>query len=190
MSGPVLLPTSTLRAISGASTQQVSYWRIYQYLRPVALPGPGRYARYGWPWAEVVICRDMVTLVRAGRTPAPPPCREGRAAGGVVSLSTYRAALARYRETLDLLGPFRGPSFCGWPDARHRQADSLLGSWLAGEAPEVMAAEYLPEDTPDALVVALEVALATLAVDRRLHGLTRDQEWQTAREVYAACEPV
>ena len=102
-----------------------------------------------------------------------------------MSTASYRTALARYRDTLDLLGPFRGPSFCGWPDARHRQADSLLGSWLAGEAPEVMAAEYLPEDTPSPVEVALEVALATLAVDRRLHGLTRAQEWKTAKEVYA-----
>ena len=107
-----------------------------------------------------------------------------------MSLQSYRAALARQRETLDLLGPFRGPcEICQvHPDARHRQADSLLGSWLAGEAPEVMAGEYLPEDTPSPVEVALEVALATLAADRRLHGLTRDQEWNTAREVYATCE--
>lgn len=103
-----------------------------------------------------------------------------------MSRASYREALSRLRAALDLLGPFRGDcGLCSWPDARHRQADAILGSLQAGEDPEVTAVEYLPDDVPDPVGTVLRVALACLAADRRLHRLTRDQEWVEARKLYA-----
>jgi hypothetical protein len=106
-----------------------------------------------------------------------------------VSVRSFRAAMARYRETMDLLGPYAGPcGVCGaWPDRRHRQAEALLGSLLAGEGADVAAYEYLREGHPDGERVALEVALACLATDPRLHGLTRGQAGRIAGEVYRSC---
>lgn len=101
-----------------------------------------------------------------------------------MSAATFRAALARQRDALDLLGRYRGPSFTGWPDTRHRQADAILGALLAGDTPDMVAADYLPDDIRDPIAAVLTVALATLAADRRLHGLTRDQEWREAKTVY------
>jgi hypothetical protein len=105
-----------------------------------------------------------------------------------VSRETLRASLVRYRETLDLLGPYAGPCLVcqAWPDRRHRQAEAIRDSLLAGETPEVAAEEYLREDQPYPVEAALEVAFAALAADRRLHRVTRDVELQIAREVYGA----
>lgn len=98
---------------------------------------------------------------------------------------SYREAVARYREALDLLGPYRGP--CGicsnHPDARHRQADAIAGALAGGDGPAQVAADYM--DGPLAETVALMVAVAALAADRRLHGLTAGRAAGIDREVWA-----
>ena len=101
-----------------------------------------------------------------------------------MSRDSYRHAVVRLRDALDLLGPYRRECLlCGRsPDARHRQADAITGALLAGDPPGAVAADYLPDDTPGACELVLTVALAILAADPRLHGLTRvrasEVEWQ------------
>jgi hypothetical protein len=113
-----------------------------------------------------------------------------------VSARTYREAVERYRGVLDLLGPFRGPcGFCGYPDARHRQADAIAAEVAAdpaGTGPEVAAAEYLPPDQGAfavGLEIAVRVAVAVLAADERLHGLTTGRAAAIDREVWAVTKP-
>ena len=45
--------------------------------------------------------------------------------------------------SLDVLGPYRGPcAMCGGPDARHRLADAVVGSVMAGDARVAVAHDY------------------------------------------------
>ena len=101
-----------------------------------------------------------------------------------MSATTYRKAVTRYRETLDLLGPYRGPcGLCGWVDARHRSADALSGAILAGETAEEAADEYLSIGVPARVV--LEVTVAVLDADPRRHWLARARADAVDREVWA-----
>ena len=104
-----------------------------------------------------------------------------------MSVRSYRAAVARYRVALDLLGPYRGPcGLCGGhPDARHRQGDAITGGLVGGDSTETVAGDYLPDDCRDAVRVALEVAVATLAADRRMHGLTAAKAAGIDQDVWA-----
>lgn len=101
-----------------------------------------------------------------------------------MSATTYRKAVARYRDALDLIGPYRGPcGLCGWVDARHRSADALSGAILAGETAEEAADEYLAIGVPARVV--LEVTVAVLESDPRRHWLTRARADAIDREVWA-----
>lgn len=92
----------------------------------------------------------------------------------------------RLRETLDLLGPYRGTcGLCGWVDARHRSADSISGGVLGGDSAEDVAADYLDDGRTDAARVVLEVTVAVLAADPVRHRLTRDKAAAIDREVWA-----
>jgi hypothetical protein len=104
-----------------------------------------------------------------------------------MSADTYRDAARRLRDALDQLGPYRGAcGLCGWPDARHRLADSISGAILAGDSPEDVAGDYLPGGvTPAAVRVALEVTVAVLAAHPYRHRLTRDAAAGLDREVWA-----
>lgn len=105
-----------------------------------------------------------------------------------MSVDTYRAAVVRLREALDVLGGYRGPcALCGWhPDARHRQADAIAGGMLAGDSVEAVADDYLTDERAAARVEkALRVAFAVVAADPRRHGLTRGRAAGVDREVWA-----
>lgn len=103
-----------------------------------------------------------------------------------MSASTYREALVRLRDALDLLGPYRGKcGLCGWVDARHRSADSIAGGLLAGDTAEEVAADYLDGRT-DAVRVVHEITIAVLAADPVRHRLTRDKASGIDQEVWGA----
>lgn len=114
------------------------------------------------------------------------PGRDRPGMGRAVSVDTYRAAAVRLRGQLDLLGPYVGPCECGRPDVRHLQADSIALSLARGDDPEKVAAAYLPgELAVFGETVALMVAVAVLAADRRVHGLTAGRAAGVDREVWA-----
>ena len=110
-----------------------------------------------------------------------------------MSADTYRAAVARLREVLDLLGPYRGPcGLCGQSaDARHRVADAIAGALIAGDDPGAVADDYLPADRYSPMEgreVVLTVALVVTEADRRIHRMTARRALQIEREVYADLE--
>ena len=110
--------------------------------------------------------------------------------GDVVSARTYLDAAGRFRDALDALGPYRGAcGLCGHPDARHRQADAITGGLLAGDDIETVVAEYLEPALVVGAEVAATVAFRTLAMDHRLHALTRGRAADLDREVWAELAP-
>ena len=104
-----------------------------------------------------------------------------------MSAKSYREAVSRYRETLDLLGPYRGPcGLCGvFPDARHRQADAITGAVLAGDTPEAVAGDYLPGGRADAGRAVYEITVANLAAHPRLHSMARRHAARVDWDVWA-----
>lgn len=108
-----------------------------------------------------------------------------------MSVRTYREAVLRLREALDLLGPYRGPcGFCDGPDARHRVADAITGQLCAGADAEAVAGDYVSQDQADAAGMSLvdvvnTVAIAVMAADPRRHWLTRERAVGHDRVVYA-----
>ena len=102
---------------------------------------------------------------------------EGREPAGErrdgISVPSRTPAVARWRATLDLVGPFRGPcAFCGFNDARHRVADGLAGQWIAGDT-----AEALAEDHGYATEVVYAIVATHLLVEAtgRRNGTPEDQ---------------
>ena len=97
------------------------------------------------------------------------------------------AALTRLDRALDLLGHHRGPcGLCGWPDARHRVAEAILGAFLAGDDTDSIVEDYGPGPGSERAATGedmLMVALLALAADRRLHLVNKTTELAAAHAV-------
>ena len=114
-----------------------------------------------------------------------------------MSVEPYWGPLVRLRLAFRLLGPWRGRcQLCGaCPDARHRQADAITEALLAGDTPELVAADYLPPQmveeqatVPRGVLTVYEIAVATPAAGSRpRHGkqLTAGRVAAVEPEVWA-----
>lgn len=112
-----------------------------------------------------------------------------------VSDDTYRAAAARLREALDVLGPYRGRcGCCGGPDARHQVADAITGRLLAGEDTATVADDYgigAGLDQGWRCAHAWMLAAVVAEARPRRHTLTFGRAAGIDREVWAdVLEPV
>lgn len=109
-----------------------------------------------------------------------------------MSERAYRAAVARLRKTLDLLGRYAGPcGTCGHPDQRHRQADAIASRVIAGDDPAQVAGDYLPDELPRgrAVEVVHTVTIAVLAARPRQHRVTAGRAAVIDCEVWADAIP-
>ncbi len=108
-----------------------------------------------------------------------------------MSRTSYREAAGRLRVALDILDPYEGGCECGHPDQRHWVADGIAARVAAGEDPETVADDYLREDGDAAdsdVAVVLELTVAVLAADRRMHHLTAVAAAVVDAEVWADAE--
>lgn len=113
-----------------------------------------------------------------------------------MSAESYRAAAVRLRTAYDLLYPYAGMCLlCGaYPDKRHRIGDAITSALLAGEDPVAVAEDYLATDATepspmDPVLAVYRIALATVAADPRMHGLSRKRAALIDAEVWADLTP-
>ena len=100
-----------------------------------------------------------------------------------MSEATYRDATAELDAALSLIGRYRGEcGLCGWPDARHRTADAMVGRLGAGETAWDVASDYGIRGV-DAVY---RVAITTLLADPRRHNVPQRVARAIAGERYAA----
>lgn len=143
-------------------------------------------------WRAVPIRVVWVPLVLAC---GPRPAGEGshgRGPGGrrvcglgwPVSVLSYRQAAVRLLAVLDRFGPRVDSS---GSDRRLQRALVIAGAVLAGDAPETVAEDYLPEGISHSRAVRIvhEVTIAVLAVEPARHRLTRGRAAGIDREVWA-----
>ncbi len=91
-------------------------------------------------------------------------------------LAAVQAAHNRWVDTwTPVLGPPRGPcGLCGGPDARHRIADAMVGTYLAGDPLTLIAWDH---EVTDVALVA-EVVAAGLAYEVARRRARLPPSWQ------------
>jgi hypothetical protein len=95
-----------------------------------------------------------------------------------VSATTYKAAVRRLRDQLDVFGPPQHACLsCGHPDSRHELALQVTLALEDGIDADTVAARFLPPglgETPYDREVVFRVAFAVLAADPRRHSVGRN----------------
>lgn len=77
-------------------------------------------------------------------------------------MEQWESAHIRWVATWDRIGRHASEcGVCGYPDARHRIADAMVGAWIAGDPIEVVADEY-----GVSLIAAADVVLAGVNAER------------------------